>query len=130
MAVHWYSARHQVLTMHYCFHALHQRLAKVRYWASQAEPGSASKPASRAEREQIRKAIDNQAARLEAFMGLATFQIEAMRVKYRPVSFACHIPFFAPLISERNDSCTPVRTTPLGFAPSGFSRPITPNNSK
>jgi hypothetical protein len=131
VTIHWYSARHQVLTMHYCFHALHQRLAKVRYWASQAEANPAIKPASRSEREQIRKQIDNQAARLEAFMGLATFQIEAIREKYRPVSFACHIPFFMPLISERNDACTPIRTAPyLGFEKSGDSVPITPKASK
>src|SRR5206468_8822050 len=41
VTIHWYSAKHQVLTMHYCFDALHRRLAKVRAWASQGEPNPA-----------------------------------------------------------------------------------------
>jgi len=115
VTIQWYSARHQVLTMHYCFHVLHQRLAKVRTWALQDAASPAIKATSRSERDQIRKEIDGQTARLEAFMGLATFQIEAIREKYRPVSFACHIPFFTPLTSERNDACTPLRTAPYRF---------------
>jgi hypothetical protein len=116
VTIHWFSAKHQVLTMHYCFDVLHQRLAKVRAWASQGEPTPAMKLAARTEREQLRNEIDTQAARLNAFTGLALFQIEAIRVKYRPVSFACHIPFLTPLVSVWNDACTPIRTTPYeGF---------------
>jgi hypothetical protein len=62
--------------------------------------------------DQIQREIDNQAARLEAFMGLALFQIEAIQVKYPPVSFVCHLPFATPLVSWWNDACTPVLTTP------------------
>lgn len=112
VTIHWFSAKHQVLTMHYCFDALHQRLAKVRAWASQGDPTPAIKLAARTEREQLRKEIDTQAARLDAFTGLALFQIEAIRVKYRPVSFVCHLPFLTPLVSLWNDACTPIRTTP------------------
>jgi hypothetical protein len=120
VTIHWFSAKHQVLTMHYCFDSLHQRLAKVRAWASQGEPTPAIKLAARNEREQLRKEIDTQAARLDAFTGLALFQIEAIRVKYRPVSFACHIPFLIPVVSLWNDACTPIRTTPYqGFKLSG-----------
>jgi hypothetical protein len=112
VTVHWYSAKHQVLTMQYCLQVLHQRLAKARSWALHSEPSPTAAVAFRAERDQLRKEIDIQAARLEAFMGLALFQIEAIRVKYRPVSFVCHFPFATPIISRWNDSCTPVQTTP------------------
>ena len=90
VTIHWFSAKHQVLTMHYCFDILHQRLAKVRAWASQGDPTPAIKLAARTDRDQLRREIDTQAARLDAFTGLALYQIEAIRVKYRPVSFACH----------------------------------------
>lgn len=112
LTIQWYSAKHQVLTMHYCFHVLHQRLAKMHAWALHDEPRPATKLALPVERDQIQREIDNQAARLEAFMGLASFQIEAIQVKYRPVSFVCHLPFATPLVSWWNDACTPVRTTP------------------
>ena len=117
--VEWYSAKHQVLTMHYCLQVLHQRLSKARSWALHGEPNPATAAAFRTERDQLRREIDIQAARLEAFMGLALFHIEAIRVKYRPVSFVCHLPFATPLISRWNDSCTPVQTTPY----EGLRRP-------
>jgi hypothetical protein len=121
ITIHWFSAKHQVLTMHYCFDVLHRRLAKVRAWASQGEPTPAIKLAARTERAQLRREIDIQAARLDAFTGLALYQIEVIRVKYRPVSFACHIPFLTPLVSLWNDACTPIRTTPYR----GLTRPKT-----
>jgi hypothetical protein len=113
VTIHWYSAKHQVLTMHYCFDVLHRRLAKVRAWASQGEPTPAIKLAARNERDELRRDIDTQAARLDAFTGLALHQIEVIRVKYRPVSFACHLPFVTPLVSSGNDACTPVQTRPF-----------------
>ncbi len=121
ITIHWFSAKHQILTMHYCFDTLHQRLAKVRAWASQGEPTPAIKLAARTDREQLRNEIDTQTARLDAFTGLALYQIEVIRVKYRPVSFACHIPFLTPLVSLWNDACTPIRTTPYP----GLTRPKT-----
>jgi len=42
-----------------------------------------------AEREQTRTELDNQVMRLDAFMSLAMFQMENIRVKYRPVGFVC-----------------------------------------
>lgn len=108
VTIHWYSAKHQVLTMHYCFQGLHERLAKVRSWASQADSGPPTAAAFAAEREQIRKGINNQAARLNAFMGLALFQIDAIRIRYQPVSFVCHLPF----VTLFKESCTPINTQP------------------
>jgi hypothetical protein len=109
IAIQWYSAKHLVLTMDYCFHALHQRMAKVHSWASLGEPSPAVEPAFRAEREQLKKEIDNQTSRLEAFMGLAVFQIEAVREKYRPLASKCHLLF----VSWWDDACKPLPTTPF-----------------
>jgi hypothetical protein len=125
VTVHWYSAKHQVLTMQYCLQVLHQRLAKARSWALHGEPSPAAAVSFRAERDQLQKEIDVQIGRLEAFMGLALFQIEAIRVKYRPVSFVCHLPFATPIVSRWNDSCTPVQTTPYeGLKIPGSKPPV------
>jgi hypothetical protein len=113
ITIHWYSAKHQVLTMHYCLQALHARLLAARDWASQSEIGMPAKVKFLIEREQTRTELDNQVVRLNAFMSLAMFQIEKIRVKYRPVSFTCHIPFVTSIISWFSRSCTPIRLAPI-----------------
>jgi hypothetical protein len=113
ITIHWYSAKHQVLTMHYCLQALHARLLAARDWASQSEIGGPAKATFLVEREQTRTELDNQVVRLNAFMSLAMFQIEKIRVKYRPVSFTCHIPFVTSIISWFSRSCTPIRLAPI-----------------
>ena len=113
ITIHWYSAKHQVLTMHYCFQALHARLLPARDWASQSDLSPQRKAKFLAEREQARTELDNQVMRLDAFMSLAMFQMENIRVKYRPVGFVCHIPFVTPIVSLFSNYCTPVRTAPI-----------------
>jgi hypothetical protein len=108
--IHWFSAKHQVMTMHYCFDALHQRLAKVRAWASQGEPTPAIKLVARTEREQLSKDLDTQASRLDAFTGLALNQIETVRVKYSQVSFPCLLLSFTAM--KVDDACIPVEARP------------------
>ena len=46
-------------------------------------------------------------------------QLENIRVKYRPVGFACHIPFVTPFIDLFSNYCTPVRTAHVRKAESG-----------
>jgi hypothetical protein len=113
ITIHWYSAKHQVLTMHYCFQALHARLVAVRDWASQSDLSAPLKAKFLAEREHTRAELDNQVLRLNAFMSLAMFQMENIRVRYRPLGFACHIPFVTPILSLFSSYCTPIRTAPI-----------------
>lgn len=113
ITIHWYSAKHQVLTMHYCFQALHLRLLAARDWASQSNLSAPTKAKFLAEREQTRAEFDNQVIRLNAFLSLATFQMDNIRVRYRPLGFACHIPFVTPVISLFSRYCTPIRTAPI-----------------
>jgi hypothetical protein len=110
VTIDWFSAKHQALTLHYCFETLHERLARVRSWAAHPEGRAPTKEVVRTEREQLRTAIDNQARRLEAFMGLATFRMEAIRLNYRPVGLACRLPFVSSVAAWWSDSCTPVIT--------------------
>jgi hypothetical protein len=113
ITIHWYSAKHQVLTMHYCFQALHLRLLAARDWASQSNLSAPTKAKFLSEREQTRAEFDNQVIRLNAFLSLATFQMDNIRVRYRPLGFACHIPFVTPIISLFSRYCTPIRTAPI-----------------
>ncbi|MBX9646125.1 MAG: hypothetical protein K2X57_03595 [Xanthobacteraceae bacterium] len=105
--IDWYSEKHEVITMHYCFQALHDRLMKVRFWASQEETSSEAKAAFQAEREQMQSAIDHQSLRLTAFMSLGLFRIDSIQLRYRPISFECQIPFFKP-----SHGCRPVTLAP------------------
>lgn len=113
VTIHWFSAKHQVVVMHYCLRSLHGRLAPVRHWASQPEAKPVSTVSSQIDRDRIQSAIDLQAKRLNAFMNLATFQMDGIRESYRPDSFACHVPIVTSMVSLFNEACTPVTTTPI-----------------
>ena len=39
--INWYSAKHHVLTMHYCLEAAHNKLAAARQWASGSDRDAA-----------------------------------------------------------------------------------------
>jgi hypothetical protein len=113
VTIDWFSARHQALTLHFCFEALHERLGLIRSWAARPEGRPPTREVVRTEREQIRTAIDNQATRLEAFMGLATFRMETIRLNYRPAGFVCHLPVVSWTVSLVSDACTPLSTSPF-----------------
>jgi hypothetical protein len=105
--IYWYSAKHQVMTMHYCFEAMHDRLEAVRDWASRSDRDKTKESKFLAESAEISTGLDNLAQRLNAFTSLALFQIERIRVKYRPVSFYCSLPLVRDFM---NKQCLPIRT--------------------
>ena len=113
LTLHWYSAKHQLLAMHYCFERLHSQLLPARQWASQSSLGPEQKARFIAKEADIDAGLTRQAVRLDAFMSLAMFQMENIRVKYRPVGFMCHIPFVTPFVDLFSNYCTPVRTAPV-----------------
>jgi hypothetical protein len=92
---------------------LHARLVAAREWASQSDLSAPRKARFLAEPEQTRTELDKQVLRLNAFLSLAMFQMENIRVKYRPLGFACHIPFVTPIVSVFSRYCTPIRTAPI-----------------
>jgi hypothetical protein len=108
--IHWLSAKHHVLTMHYCFEAAHNRLAAARQWASQSDR-DATKETEIVEREgEINAQLDDLAGRISAFSSLALHQMEQIRVKYHPVGFQCSVPLLRnmPVMN-----CFPIRTASL-----------------
>lgn len=113
ITIHWFSAKHHVMVMHYCLRGLHEKMTPVRNWASQAEAKPANKALLEADRDRIQTALDLQSRRLSAFMNLGTFQINGLRESYRPDSFACHVPIVTSIVGRFNDACTPVKTTSI-----------------
>lgn len=105
--IYWFSAKHNVLTMNYCFEATHNRLAAARQWASKSHRDTAKENEIAKADKDIRSELDDLARRLNAFNSLALYQMERIRVKYRPVGLVCsvplvrHIPYF---------SCFPLQT--------------------
>lgn len=105
--IYWYSAKHHVLTMHYCFEAAHDRLAAARQWASGSDRDAANESDILRREKEINAQLDDLASRVSAFSSLALYQMEQIRVKYRPVGFLCSVPFVRNLPSA---NCFPIRT--------------------
>ncbi|WP_028346982.1 hypothetical protein [Bradyrhizobium murdochi] len=108
--IYWYSAKHHVLTMHYCFEAAHNKLAAARQWAA-GSVGDAAKESDILQGEkEINAELDDLAGRINAFSSLALYQLEQIRVKYRPAGLWCNVPFVWNISSL---NCFPIRTASL-----------------
>lgn len=107
--IDWYSAKHHVWTMYYCFEGTHAAIRAARQWASASavDPGDRARFLER--KEDILQALDLQVLRLQAFMSLAMLRIEDIRVKYRPNGFLCHVPLVREIVDAMVWSCTPIR---------------------
>jgi len=105
--IYWYSAKHHVLTMHYCFEAAHGKLAAARQWASGSDRDAAKESEILQGEKEINAQLDDLAGRLGAFSSLALYQMERIRVKYRPVGFWCSVPLVRNIPSA---NCFPIRT--------------------
>jgi hypothetical protein len=107
--INWYSAKHHVLTMHYCLEVAHNKLAAARQWAAGSDRYAAKESDLQGEKE-INAQLDDLAGRLNAFNSLALYQMEQIRVKYRPAGLWCKVPFVWNIASL---NCFPIRTASL-----------------
>jgi hypothetical protein len=110
LTIDWYSTKHNALAIETCFDITHRSMTAVRQWAS------SSPVDDKAKADFIDKTFavfqtraSNQVLRLNAFMSLAMFNIEKIRVKYRPNGFVCSLPGISEILSLF-DSCSAVRT--------------------
>jgi hypothetical protein len=108
LTVDWYSAKHNVLAIETCFEITHEAMTPVRQWAS----GSTVDQVARTKFintnfEIFSKRASNQVLRLNAFMSLAMYDIDKIRVKYRPNGFLCSVPIVRGALGKK---CMPVRT--------------------
>ena len=105
--IYWYSAKHHVLTMHYCLEAAHDKLAAARQWASGSDRDAGKEREILRGEKEINAQLDDLAGRINAFNSLALYQMEQIRVKYRPTGFWCSVPLARNLSSL---NCFPIRT--------------------
>ena len=110
LTIDWYSTKHNVLAIETCFDITHRSMTAVRQWAS------SSPVDDKAKADFVEKTFavfatraSNQVLRLNAFMSLAMFNIDKIRVKYRPNGFVCGLPGISEILSLF-DSCSAVRT--------------------
>jgi hypothetical protein len=108
--INWYSAKHHVLTMHYCLEAAHNKLATARQWASGSGRDAAKASDVLQGEKEINAQFDDLAGRINAFNSLALYQMEQIRVKYRPSGLWCNVPVVWNISSL---NCFPVRTASL-----------------
>jgi hypothetical protein len=109
LTVDWYSAKHHVYTIAYCFEVTHKAwMEVVRQWASQSslQPDATANFFSSKTSDHLRDRLDSEILRLNAFMSRAMNEIEAIRVKYRPNGFLCSVPGLREIVGRK---CTPVR---------------------
>ncbi|MGJ5179918.1 hypothetical protein ACQR16_29415 [Bradyrhizobium oligotrophicum] len=109
VTIDWQSAKHHLLTLHFCFEQSHRQLATARVWASNNVVGEDRVKAFRDNEARYRAALDKQVVRLNAFMSLTMARLESIRGKYRPSGFLCHLPLVRDAIGLFSRECTPVR---------------------
>jgi hypothetical protein len=113
--VDWYSAKHQLLALYYCFNANHTGIGVVRQWASDSPIGADEKDAFTKTTSKLEDRFDRDAIRLNSFMTLGARDIEAIRVKFRPRKWYCQVPVVRQVIDHYSKTkCTPVRTAQSG----------------
>ena len=90
LTVDWYSAKHNVLTIAYCFDVTHKTyMETVRQWASQSSLAKDQIAAffSAGKDKNLQARLDSEVVRVNDFMSRAMNEIEGIRVKYRPTGF-------------------------------------------
>jgi hypothetical protein len=116
LRIDWYSAKHQLLTLYYCFNANFRGITVVRQWASNSPIGTDEKDAFAKDADKLQDRLDREAIRLNSFITLAARDIDAIRVKFRPRKWYCHLPVVRQIIDHYSQRCTPIRTAQNGTA--------------
>jgi hypothetical protein len=90
--IYWFSAKDHLLTMHYCFEDAHNKLAAARQWASGSDRDAVKESDILKREKEINAQLDDLAGRITAFNNLALYQMDRIRVRYRPYFFLCSVP--------------------------------------
>jgi hypothetical protein len=110
LTIDWYSAKHNALAIETCFDITHRSMTAVRQWASSSPVDDKAKADFVDKNFAVfQTRASNQVLRLNAFMSLAMFNIDKIRVRYRPSGFICSLPGVSEILSLF-DSCSAIRT--------------------
>ena len=110
LVVDWHSAKHEVLTLYYCFDKAHRQIEAARRWAANSKVSPDDRAAFKRKLPEIQATFDGVAVRLDKLLTLAGRQIETIRVKYRPQAWYCHVPIVREIVDGYSKNCTPLRT--------------------
>jgi hypothetical protein len=116
LGIDWYSTKHQLLTLYYCFQATHGGIEVVRQWASSSAIDEQKKKDFIDDPDKLAGRFDREAQRLHYFNTLAARDIDAIRVIFRPRKWYCHLPVVREYIDHYGHKCTPIRTAQNGAA--------------
>ncbi len=103
--IDWYSSKHHVLTIYYCFNFIHKQVALLRDWASGGDIKASGRRHLINREDHIKALLDRQVVRLNAFMRLATNQIEELRARFRPNGLLCDIPLVGGAVGVLVHKC-------------------------
>lgn len=109
LRIDWYSTKHQLLTMYYCFEVANRQIVAARQWASHSLVDLAARKKFENNITTIQTDFNREAIRLNSFMTLAANRIELIQVKFRPVPSYCHLPVVREIVDIYSKSCTPIR---------------------
>ncbi len=112
LSLDWHSAKHEVLTLYYCFEVAHRRIVAARQWAANGTVDSAASEAFARNMDTIQISFNREAERLNAFLTLAARRIEIIQVKFRPRAWVCHVPLIREFVDvySKTNYCLPIRT--------------------
>ena len=116
LRIDWYSAKHQLLTLYYCFNANHTGIDVVRQWASNSPIAAEEREAFAKNTPRLEDRLDRVAVRLNSFITLAARDIDAIHVIFRPSKWYCQVPLVRQYIDHYSHKCTPIRTAQNGAA--------------
>lgn len=114
LGIDWYSAKHQLLTLYFCFQATHSGIEVVRQWASSSALDEQKKKEFTDDPDKLVDRFDREAQRLHSFNTLAARDIDAIRVKFRPRKWYCHLPVVRQIIDHYGRRCMPIHTAQNG----------------
>jgi hypothetical protein len=110
LVVDWYSAKHNVYTIYFCFDLIHKQMRPARQWAAASDRAAPTDMQGfMAQKEALEGRMTRQVVRLNTFMNVAMLEIEQIRVKYRPRGPYCNVPVVREVIGLFSRRCTPVR---------------------
>ncbi|MGH6666177.1 MAG: hypothetical protein ACREB2_14950 [Pseudolabrys sp.] len=110
LGIDWYSAKHELLTLYFCFDKDHGRIEAARRWAAMSQADDATKKKFMDQVGDIKESFDREAVRLDTFLTLGARDIEAIRVKFRARRWFCHLIVIRQIVDVFSNRCTPLRT--------------------
>jgi hypothetical protein len=110
LGVDWYSAKHQLLTLYYCFDKNNMKIAAARAWAANSPVAPAARDKFVRDLKKILDSFDQEAIRLDSFITLGARRIEKIHVKFRPTVWYCQVPVVRQVIDAYSKKCSPIHT--------------------